>query len=163
MTPNLTDKKHHAGGENDGPQNLAFEGQPATDSDSKSVLIVAERNDLIEITNIVFQIEPEAVVPLELSVIDRRERYYGPELLLHSEIDGVDRNFLLTAPGPTSQLRLWIAKRRDGTYRNGWIAAAEVQAALAAEQPPYEICEQCGDEIRTIEHERMSVLGRCQR
>ncbi len=163
MTPKLTDKDKDESTNGTDFQERSFDGEPKTDSDSKTVLIAGERNDRVEITNIVSQIDSETTIPSELSILRRSQRYYGPELLLHSKIDGADRNFLLTAPGPTDQLQLWAAQQTDGSRRQGWTAIAEVHAVLAAEQPPYEVCDQCGEEIRTIEHERMSVLGRCQR
>lgn len=163
MTPKLTNTGNDEQTTDTDFQTRSYDGEPKTDSDSKTVLIAGERHDTIEITEIVSQIDPDVTIPSELSVIRREQRYYGPELLLHSETGGTDQNFLLTAPGPTSQLRLWAAQRSDATRRSGWTAVAEVQAVLAAEQPPYEVCDQCGEEIRTIEHERMSVLSQCQR
>lgn len=163
MTAELTDKDNVEGEDSTDTQTYTFSGDPETNSDSKTVLIAGERDDNVGITNIVSRYDTDAIVPSELSIIRREERYYGPELLLHASIDGVDQNYLLIAPGPTEQLQLWAAQRTDKNSRDGWIAVAEVQAALSAEQPPYEICDQCGEEIRTIQHERMAVLGRCQR
>lgn len=163
MTPELTKTESDEQDNRVEIQKRSFNGDPETDSDSKTVVIAGERHDRIEITNVVDRFEPEAAIPAEFSVIRREERFYGPELLLHSETDKTDQNFLLTAPGPTDQLRLWAPQQIDGNRRSGWTAVADIQAALSAEQPPYEVCEQCGEEIRTIEHERMSVLGRCQR
>lgn len=51
----------------------------------------------------------------------------------------------------------------DKEMRKGWYKAAEVTAALAPDQPPYERCDQCSELIRTIQHERMTVLGMCKR
>jgi hypothetical protein len=163
MTPELTKTESDEQDSRVETQKRSFNGDPKTDSDSKTVAIAGERHDTIEITNVVERFEPEAPIPAELSVIRREQRFYGPELLLHSEINETNQNFLLTAPGPTDQLRLWAAQRIDENRRSGWTAVADIQAALSVEQPPYEVCEQCGEEIRTIEHERMSVLGRCQR
>lgn len=160
MTPELSETE---GDESLDLQSQIYDGDPETDTESKTVVIASERHDIIEITNVVTRYEPEEVIPSEFSVVRREQRYYGPELLLYSEIEGTDQNFLLTAPGPTEQLRLWAAQKTDADQRSGWVVVADVQVALSAEQAPYESCEQCGEKIRTIEHERMSALGRCQR
>ncbi|MFC7196147.1 hypothetical protein ACFQL4_18405 [Halosimplex aquaticum] len=119
MTPKLTDKDKDESTNGTDFQERSFDGEPKTDSDSKTVLIAGERNDRVEITNIVSQIDSETTIPSELSILRRSQRYYGPELLLHSKIDGADRNFLLTAPGPTDQLQLWLHNRPMGPDARG--------------------------------------------
>jgi hypothetical protein len=162
MNPNLTNTERDEQPSLPDQQQSSFDGSPTTDSDSKTVVIAGERNDVIEVTKVVIKFVPKLRIPSQLTVIRHEQRYYGPELLLHSETDGRDENYLLTAPGPTSQLRLWVANTTDDRQRSGWTAAADIQAVLSAEQPPYEQCSQCGQQIRTIEYERMSALGRCQ-
>lgn len=163
MTPELSKTEKTDLDNRTANEKKSFNGSPETDYNSKTVAITAERHDKILLTNIVTHLKSDRDIPSEFSVIQRQERYYGPELLLHSMIRGEDQNFLLTAPGPTKQLKLWAPQNSNGKRRSGWTAVAEVQAVLAAEQPPYEVCDHCGEEIRTIEHERMAVLGRCQR
>lgn len=137
--------------------------EPVTDYDSKTVMMAAERHDKIEITDTVDQFADRISIPDEVCVIQRTDTYYGPELLVHATIDGIDHNFLLNAPGPDSHLCLWAGETTEDNKRKGWFAAAEVKATLAAEQPPYERCQQCGELIRTIEHEREAVMGSCTR
>lgn len=137
--------------------------EPVTDYDSKTVMMVAERHDNIEISGIVTRFDQRASIPREVTVIQRTDTYYGPELLVHAVIDGDEHNFRLNAPGPDSHLCLWAGEMTEENRLREWFAAAEVKASMSAEQPPYENCEQCGEEIRTIEHERESLLGRCSR
>jgi len=135
---------------------------PITDSDSKTVMIAAERGDTIKITNIISRVEDNNV-PEELQVIQRSDTYYGPKLFTYSTIRTEERNFLLTAPGPDTQLQLWTEEVASSGKREGWIKAAEVMAVLPAEQPPYERCQGCGELVRSIEHERAALTGDCQR
>lgn len=131
--------------------------------DSGTVMIAAEREDKIVITSVIEKQTRNFRLPEKVSVVRREEKYYGPELLLHAEIEGQDCNFLLTAPAPDSDLQLWVAETSEDNKRESWQRAAIVQASLASEQPPYERCDQCGELIRSIEHERRSVTGRCTR
>lgn len=126
-------------------------------------MLTAERKDHIQITDTIQRYDDGVEVPDEVSVVKRTDTYFGPSLLVHVTIDGDDMNYLLTAPGPDSQLHLWVGEMNDKGMRNGWYKVAEVTASLAPEQPPYEKCEQCGELIRTIQHERMSVLEMCKR
>lgn len=138
--------------------------EPITDHQSKKVMIAAERRDHIIITDVIQRLADDGVgIPDEVSVVRRTDPYFGPKLLVHATIDGEDANYLLTAPGPDCQLLLWAAEMTDKGARKGWHKAAEVTAALAPDQPPYETCEQCGELIRTMWHERMSILGMCKR
>lgn len=43
------------------------------------------------------------------------------------------------------------------------INRSEFQDVMAAEQPPYPECPDCGELVRTIEHERMAAIGQCSR
>lgn len=142
-----------------------MDGQrPVTDYKSKTVMMAGERNDRIEIVESVETFCSDSLIPDSVSVIKRTETYHGPELLVHWEDECKDYNYLLTAPGPGSHLCLWAGEINGETgKRTGWYPAAEVKAKLAVEQPPYEECEQCGELIRTIHHERESVIGNCSR
>lgn len=137
-------------------------GGPDTDSDSKTVMLTAERGDIINITQVLSQ-KGEFAIPDELEVIQQTETYYGPKLFTYASIEGQNRNFLLTAPGPNSQLRLWTEDLSSRGKREGWTEGAEVTASLAVEQPPYERCSECGEVIRTVEHERAALSGQCSR
>jgi hypothetical protein len=135
---------------------------PITDSDSKTVMVAAERGDEIHISEVISKVEGMEI-PDEFSVIQRTDTYYGPKLFVHSRVEGEERNFLLTAPGPDSQLRLWTEEMSSTDKRKGWSKAAEVTAVLPAEQPPYGRCEECGELIRSVEHERAALTGNCNR
>lgn len=135
--------------------------EPVTDHDSKVVMLASERRDLIQISGVVTRFDEEAQLPEAVSVIERKSTYYGPELLVHTEMDGLDHNFLLNAPGPDSHLFLWAAATDEDNRRESWHVAAEVKATLAEEQPTYEICPDCGKPMKSIEHERRAALGTC--
>lgn len=137
--------------------------EPVTDYDSQTVMLAAERHDNIHITDIVTSFTDEVAMPDRVSVIAQSQTYYGPSLLVHADLNGEDHNYLLTAPGPSSQLYLWAGDGPIEGKRRRWVAVAEIKAALATEQPPYRKCPQCGELIRTIEHERESVLDNCSR
>ena len=142
-------------------EEMAVSG-PVTDSDSKTVMLAAERGDTIRIREAKTSVE-HLELPDELEVIQRTEPYYGPKLFTHASVDGEDRNYLLTAPGPNSQLCLWKEEMSSDGKRIGWVEAAEITVSLAAEQPPYERCDECGEIIRSIEHERAALSGQCSR
>ncbi|MFB6187023.1 MAG: hypothetical protein ABEI86_09190, partial [Halobacteriaceae archaeon] len=117
------------GRENEGGQPLhrtEMNGnEPVTDYDSKTVMMAAERKDNIQIVDIVRKFQDQVEVPNEVSVVKRTDTYYGPELLVHSTVDGVDTNHLINAPGPSSFLHFWTAKTsQDSTRRSGWTLAA---------------------------------------
>lgn len=137
---------------------------PVTSYDSQTVMLAAERDDIISITETVKHLDTYYETPEEVTVLKRTETYYGPELLVHAIVEGHDRNYLLTAPGPSSHLCLWAGEINEVTSkRTNWYPAAEVSAVLDTEQPPFESCDQCGELIRTIYHERESILGQCSR
>lgn len=144
-------------------QEVRYRG-PLTSYASQSVMLAAERNDNIDIQEVVEKFDSDCFIPDEVTVIKRTQTYYGPELLVHSNVNEEDRNYLLTAPGPGSHLYLWAGELNEDTEkREGWYLAGEVEATLETEQPPYETCDQCGELIRTIHHERESVLSQCSR
>lgn len=137
-----------------------------TEYASKTVMLQAGRRDNIAITEVVDRFQDDVRIPESVSVIKRSARYYGPELLVHDEEDGEDFNYSITCPGPGAHLLLWEPETE--TYegrkmRSGWRVAAEIRAALAAEQPPYPECPECGELVRTIQHERVAAIGVCER
>lgn len=134
---------------------------PVTDSDSKSVMLRAERNDQIRITEVVKRFDAKSDIPTEVSVLQRNQSYYGPNLLLHAELDREDCNFRLTAPGPDTYLYLWGAQSDEGGFRETWYKIAEVKAVLPENQQAYDICSECGEPIQSLEHERYAAFGQC--
>lgn len=133
-----------------------------TDADSKTVMLAAERGDSIRITEIVSR-RINCDLPDVVEVLRRSEPYYGPKIFALGSVNDEERNFILTAPGPGSQLMLWMDDIATNGKRRGWVEAAEVTASLAVEQPPYERCSECGEIIRSIEHERAALSGQCSR
>lgn len=131
--------------------------EPVTDYDSKTVMLRAERNDTIEITDTVARISDHAPVPAAVTVVQRQHTYYGPKLLVAPGRE--DPRYQLTAPGPAADLLLWHRTTDDGSDR--WLQLAEVTAAVTDDQLQYTICSGCGEPIRTAEHERLARLDRC--
>lgn len=133
--------------------------EPITDSRSKQVMIAGERRDNIEIVEIVETFEEEKILPGSLTIVRKTSTYYGPELMLHAEQNG-DQNYLLTAPGPDSYLLLWKANTDGRDIRRSYSIIAEVKAKLM-EDSTYELCPDCGQPFKTIEHERAAAIGQC--
>jgi hypothetical protein len=151
-----------------GPEEPLFRGQhemPATDSRSKTAMLQAQRRDTITITTVVERYNEEPI-PNYAEVVKRAATYYGPNLTLHAEADGVERNYMLTAPGPDAHLLLWadVAETdEDGRrWRSGWQPAAEVKAEVH-EVGKLSLCDVCYQPMETIQHERESAFGICSR
>lgn len=134
-----------------------------TDYDSQTVMMTAERHDNIVVKQLVKEYKRDSSIPNKLKVIKKIDRFHGPEILTHARGGGSEYNYLLTAPGPKMQLFLWVGVGPVEGIRRDWALLAEIKATLAAEQPPYQECQLCGELIRTIEHERKSVMGNCNR
>lgn len=132
-------------------------GQPATERSSKLVMLRAERGDKIQILNIEQRLQTGADIPSEATVAKRSDPYFGPKIVLSE----ADESYLLTAPGPDTQLLLWIANRTDDGERDGWQKVAEVTAQFVDDQPQYDLCPECGEPMQTIEHRRKASVGRC--
>jgi len=132
-------------------------GPPVTEYDSKMVMLRAERHDEIQILEVVTRLRQGVDIPSEATVVKRTDPYFGPKLVLSTN----EQNFLLTAPGPDSQLLLWIGNYLDDGDRFGWKKAAEVTAQFADDQPQYDLCPECGQPMQTIEHQRKASVGRC--
>lgn len=131
--------------------------EPVTDHRSKKVMLRAERNDIITITETITRLKPSEPIPSEVTVVRRTHPYYGPKLLLSNG----ENNYLLTAPGPDTQLLLWAPNRTEDGNRSGWHKLAEVTAVFADQQPQYDLCPECGQPMQTLEHERRSAVGAC--
>jgi len=132
-------------------------GPPITEPDSKKVMLRAERNDQIQIVDVVKRLQQSEDIPSEATVARRTNPYFGPKLVLSAN----DRNYLLTAPGPDTQLLLWAGNYLDDGDRYGWNRLAEVTAQFTEDQPQYDLCPECGQPIQSVEHERMAAFGRC--
>lgn len=137
--------------------------QPRTDGDSRRVMVVANRNDQIEIMQVNHRHEESFEIPAHVTVLQRQLRYYGPELMVHSGMDEVDQNYLITAPGPDANLHLWGGVLTPNNKRENWVRIADITAKLADSQPKYETCNQCGDPIKTLDHEQAALVGECRR
>ena len=131
--------------------------EPVTDYNSKIVMLRAERHDHLHISEVVTQLRQAGDIPSEATVVRRTNPYFGPKLLLHSG----DTNYLLTAPGPDTQLLLWYPKLNANGERCDWEKLAEVKAAFADDQPQYDLCSECGEPMQTLEHERRAAMGQC--
>jgi hypothetical protein len=100
--------------------------EPVTNYDSKSVILRAERHDRIRVKNTVTNISPGQSIPDDLTVVKRTSTYFGPKLVMES----AGSNYLLTAPGPDSQLVLWHMSEGPDGFRNEWAKLAEVTVAF---------------------------------
>lgn len=133
------------------------ETEPITEHRSKLVMIRAERHDRIEIESVKTRFRSDRLIPDDLTVARRTDAYFGPKLLL----DNGTENYLLTAPGPETQLLLWCSEFADDGLQRGWQKLAEVTATFTDEQPQYDLCPMCGDPLKTLEHEREAAFGMC--
>lgn len=123
------------------------EGEPVTDRRCKTVMLRAERKDTVEVEG-----------SGQFTVVQRTETYFGPKLLLWDEKS--EGNYLLTSPGPASQLMFWepIYTDDEEKYRNGWRQDGEVRAFIA-DTGEYSHCSICRNTIRTLQHERLAAFG----
>lgn len=131
--------------------------QPITESESKSVMIKASYDDQICVEKVSSHLKPGFQVPQELSVKRRTETYYGPKL--ETKADG--HSYLITAPGPNTQLLLWRALENEDGFLIRWEQLAEIQARFSESMPQYDICPDCGEPIKSVEHERMAAFESC--
>jgi NADH pyrophosphatase NudC (nudix superfamily) len=129
-----------------------------TDPESKEVMLRAERADCILIKE-TKSLLADRDVPEKATVVQRNDTYFGPKLMLDTEIPS--QAFHLTAPGPTSNLLLWDATVSEAGYRGDWMKLAKVSVEFASDQTRYRICPHCGDPLKTIEHERQAANRSC--
>lgn len=134
---------------------------PITDHESKKVMLRAERHDRIQFSEVVRRFSQKSKIPECATVLRRTSPYYGPSLLLHDKEDNLDLNYQLTAPGPDTFLYLWGAETDEDNFRTSWFKIAEIKAEFANQQPQYDICSDCGEPIKTLEHERDVAFGNC--
>ena len=130
---------------------------PVTENRSKSVMIKAGLNDRLRVENVINHFKTETDVPRELTVIRRSNTYFGPKL----ELESADESYLITAPGPNTQLLLWEGVTSDGQFISSWDQLAEVEVDFMGDLPQYDICMDCGEPIKSVEHERLAAFGTC--
>lgn len=123
--------------------------RPVTDHQSKKVMLRAERGDTVLIND-----------SFTAEVVERQGGYYGPRLTLWSEER--ELNYKLHGLSFDSGLLLWEAVTNEDNFITGWRKVGEVSAEIAATEP-YDICEHCELPIRSLQHERFSALGLCER
>lgn len=130
---------------------------PETGTTSKRVMLRAERGDALIVTE-TRDIVPGIQCPDRFTVKTRHDTYYGPDLILEADSE----EYRVTAPGPDTDLLLWKSMVDESGAQIRWRKLAEVVLDFADDTPPYTICSNCGDPIRTAEHERLSALNRCK-
>lgn len=135
--------------------------KPVTDRESKMVMLRAERGDGITIDEVVHRFVNDNQVPGYLETQRRISTYYGTELLLEPDRENARSKFLLTAPGPDTYLYLWASETDADGFREGWRVAAEVKASFSDKLPQYSICSQCGEPIKSLEHEKLAATDNC--
>lgn len=134
--------------------------EPITTSSSKRVMLRAERHDEIEISLVV---SGTPQIPKKLTVMQRTETYYGPQLTCIPADSDDNTNYMLTCPGPQSQLILWkYITGTENKWRTGVVPISEVQARID-EVKQYNLCEHCGKPLKDLWHERLSALGLCEK
>lgn len=130
--------------------------KPVADAGSKSVMLAAERGDVISIVDVENNFSDGGSVPQSVSVKQRHNTFYGPKLLVKSE-----KEYLMTAPGPDSHLYLWGGNLTDFGTRESWFKLAEVRATLEESTNRYHLCHECNEPLKTAEHEKLAALGQC--
>lgn len=120
-------------------------GEPVTDNECKRVMLRSERGDTIDIDGDEYTVE------------ERTDPYFGPKL----KLSGPDGIYMLTAPGPDTQLLLWESIVNDDGFREGWRKLREVKAEIVGTKK-YDICQNCGEPIKNAQHQRLAVIGACE-
>lgn len=144
------------------PGRGAMDGtKPVTDRSSKMVMLRAERGDGIQISQVERTFQDHYDIPTGLEVQRRTPTFYGTELQLSPSDPQNSRSYLLTAPGPDAYLHLWAAVTDSDGYRESWEVVAEVRVAFSDELPQYSICSNCGEPIKSLEHERLAAINSC--
>lgn len=115
--------------------------RPETSHGSKQVMITAEHKDTIAVETLG-----------ECVVVQRYQTYFGPKLRIEPKDGG--EQYLLTAPGPKSDLYLWEQEDFE------WTVRAEVEAEVI-DTEQYDICDVCGEPVRTMQHRRRRAIGAC--
>lgn len=135
--------------------------KPITDRESKKVMLRGERGDKIQISDVIADFEEGQDFPEEIEIQQRVSTYYGTELVLEGLEKSETSKYLLTAPGPDTFLYLWAAETDADGYRETWSVIAEVKARFTDGVPQYAICNQCGEPIKSLEHEKLAAMDNC--
>lgn len=130
----------------------------STDHTNKQVMFKAERDDVVEITE-VHQTVVDRPIPDELKITRRDVTYYG--VSLEGVSDDVDM-YQITCPGPDFELLLWYGDTNDEGYVEEFVKAAEVSAEIGR-VTQYDMCPECGEPMKTLRHEREGRTGVCNR
>lgn len=133
------------------------DASPITENSSKSLMIKATRGDEISISEVVEHFEPQYEIPQKVEVVHRTETYYGPKL----ETESNGSHYLITAPGPNVQLIFWKAITDGEGYLKRWEQIGEVKADFTDNIPQYDICQNCGEPLKSVEHERLAAFNSC--
>ena len=94
--------------------------KPVTDRESKMVMLRAERDDIIQLGDVISKFQQGITIPDRVEVQRRTSTYYGTELLLEPIEDSQREKYLLTAPGPDAFLYLWTSETDSDGFREGW-------------------------------------------
>lgn len=116
-------------------------GEPVSDYATKKTLLVAQRDDVVEVSG-----------HGEMTVVERSETYYGPQLTLNHE----ETSYRLHGSGFAADPKLWRAVVEDG-FVTGWEPRGHVGAEIV-EVGKAPQCE-CGELLKTLEQRRMAYIG----
>lgn len=144
-----------AGGDLDGTK-------PITDRDSKMVMLRGERGDEIQTVEIIEDFDNHNPIPDKFEIRQRLQTYFGAEIHLKPSTPDENQTYMLTAPGPDKFLYLWVANTNSDGFRIGWKKIAELKTSFSDDLPQYPICSDCGEPIKSLEHERLSIGGECE-
>lgn len=126
--------------------------------DSKSTLLEAMPDDLIQVTKVH---EGMRNIPEKYRVIRRTNTYYGPTLRLKPhDWDGTEHVYELTCPDHRSRLVLWRAVTDEEGFVQSWSKVAKVSTEIF-NVAQYDICEGCGEPIKTPMHRSLALMGQC--
>lgn len=119
-------------------------GEPATDRDSKLVMLTAASDDTVEVAG-----------HGEFTVVTRKEPYYGPDVRLWDEDE--EHQYRLVAPGFAADLELWRAVVEENNLIDGWDLVTETTAEIVDVAPATQ-CE-CGEVLTTLREKRSAMVA----
>lgn len=129
----------------DGSSSEAYhDGRPVSNSDTKTVLLVAGHKDTIRVDGYG-----------EMVVAERTDCYFGADLILRSE--GEDEGYRLVPHGFANDPVLWRADTDDEGRTHGWERVGEVSAEMV-EVAPATQCE-CGEILKSKRQKRMALVA----
>lgn len=130
-----------------------------TDHASKTVLLEATTDDIVEITDVHSGMRR---VPEKMRVVRRTNTYHGPSIRLIPPEDwpGDRTNYELTCPDRFSRLVLWRAVTDHEGFIHKWTKVARVSAEIR-NVAGYDFCEACGEPIKDPMHRSLALTGQC--